>query len=97
MIVLTSTGRLRADGTSVGRPLLHTNGLTVAGFDDPLEWHGAQPSDPRRIFSFSERPDGDVEQGIAASRLIAWFDALPARPDVVLVHQNGLAAATTAR
>jgi hypothetical protein len=66
-------------------------GLRVAGFDDPQEWHGDDPDDPRRIFSFSELPD--PQQAIDAARqdLLRWYDGLPRAPDVVLVHQNGLA------
>jgi hypothetical protein len=90
-IVLTSTGRLRADGTTDGHPLQRVAGLTVAGFDDPLEWHGADPGDPRRVFSFAERPDGAAEEAAAEARIVTWFDALPDRPDVVMVHENGLA------
>jgi hypothetical protein len=70
---------------------VEVDGSLVAGFDDPQEWRGADPTDPRRIFSFSELPDprGAVER--ASRQLLRWFDALPQEPDVVLVHQNGLA------
>ena len=42
--------------------------MKVAGVADPLEWQGENPTDPERIFSFSERPDGDAigsELGLA--------------------------------
>jgi predicted phosphodiesterase len=89
--VLSSSGRLRPDGTIVGSPVIDVSGLRVAGWRDPLEWQGRKPDDPRRIFSFSELKDGDLRRRQAESALLAWFDALPERPDVVLVHQNGLA------
>lgn len=74
-----------------GAPSGESQVLKVAGYSDPLEWRGADPNDPRRIFSFSERPDGDREYGRAVSRLVDWFESLRPRPDVVMVHQNGLA------
>jgi hypothetical protein len=88
--VLTRDGILRPDGTH-GAAMADVAGLRVAGFDDPLEWRSPNANDPRRIFSFSELPD--PEQAVAQSQLdlVRWFDRLPRRPDVVLVHQNGLA------
>jgi predicted phosphodiesterase len=89
--VLTSEGRLRPDGTTDGRPVIDVAGLQVAGFSDPLEWRGANADDPERIFSFSELEDGDRRRREAEEALVGWFDGLPQRPEVVLVHQNGLA------
>ncbi len=44
---------------------------------------GIPPTYPRRV---------PLElRTIADDELVAWYDALPERPDVVLVHQNGLA------
>jgi hypothetical protein len=90
-IVLTGSGRLRADGSTDGRPVQRVGDLTVAGTRDPLEYPGEDPDDAARIFSFSERPDGEREYAAAQRRLVAWFDGLPERPDVVMIHQNGLA------
>lgn len=90
-IVLTDTGRLRADGSTDGRPVQRIGDMTVAGWPDPLEYRGPRPDDPDRIFSFSERPSGDAEYAAAQARLVRWFDALPERPDAVLIHTNGLA------
>lgn len=94
--VLTRDGTLRPDG-SHGAPMVEVSGLRVAGFDDPMEWRSPNPNDPRRIFSFSELPD--PEQAVAAAQrdLLRWYDRLPRRPDVVLVHQNGLAQWLAAR
>ena len=89
--VLTGSGRLRSDGTTTGEPIIEVMGMKVAGVADPLEWQGDNPTDPERIFSFSERPDGDAEFDAAAQRIVDWFDALPERPDVVLIHNDGLA------
>jgi predicted phosphodiesterase len=91
LTVLTSSGRLRGDGSVSGSQVIGVAGLRVAGFSDPLEWHGKNPDDPKRIFSFSELDDGDSRRRDAENHLVTWFDELPERPDVVLVHQNGLA------
>ena len=89
--VLTASGRLRGDGSVDRDPVIEVMGLKVAGAADPLEWQGEDPADPDRIFSFPELPDGDAARAAAETRLVRWFDGLPERPDVVLVHQNGLA------
>jgi hypothetical protein len=89
--VLTDTGRLRPDGGTDGKPVQSVAGLNVAGYPDPLEWTGDDPTDPERIYSFSELPSGDARFDAAARALVVWFKALDPRPDVVLVHQNGLA------
>jgi predicted phosphodiesterase len=88
--VLTRDGTLRPDGGH-GGPIVDVAGLRVAGFDDPLEWHSADPENPQRIFSFAELPDPEQAVTRAQRDLMRWYDRLPGRPDVVLVHQNGLA------
>jgi predicted phosphodiesterase len=88
--VLTSRGQLLAGGR-YGAQEITEDGLVVAGFDDPFEYRGRNPDDPKRIFSFSELTDGALVTAQTDQRLLAWFRALPRRPDVVLVHENGLA------
>jgi predicted phosphodiesterase len=90
-VVLTQHGRLRRDGTTDGRPVQRVAGLLVAGYADPLEWRGDDPRDSERTFSFSELRDGERRYASTERRLLRWFKRLPRRPDVVLVHQNGLA------
>jgi predicted phosphodiesterase len=90
--VLTAGGRLRGDGSvAPGGPVIDVDGLRVAGFPDPLEWRGRNPQDPERQLGFAQMPDGDEARRRAADALVRWFDGLRERPDVVLVHQNGLA------
>jgi predicted phosphodiesterase len=91
VLVLTEQGRLRPNGSTDGKPVQRVDGLLVAGYADPLEWRGSNPGDPGRIFSFSEHPDGDRDYARIEDRLLRWFEELPRRPNVVLVHQNGLA------
>ena len=60
-------------------------GIAVAGFDDPLEHDGGVAGHQLKL---------RVEEATSAKQeLIAWFDGLERRPDVVLVHQHGLAHA----
>ena len=91
--VLTERGRLQEDGSVSGGPLVEVAGLSFAGRSDPLAWSGPRPDDPNRVFSFAEREDGEREFAEAERRTIEWFDALPGRPDVVVIHQNGIAQA----
>jgi hypothetical protein len=86
IVVLTRSGRLRPNGSTDGDPVASLDGLLVAGWDDPLESPDGAPA--RRQLELAEG-------GFAAARaeLLAWFDALPERPDVVLVHRHGLAHA----
>jgi predicted phosphodiesterase len=88
--VLTRHGVLRPDGR-YGPESVNVDGLDVAGFDDPLEWHGSRADDPRRIFSFGELRDGGAGVTAGQQALLTWFDGLHRHPDVLLIHQNGLA------
>ena len=89
--VLTDTGRLNASGSTDGKPVQRIDGLRIAGYPDPLQWPGADPTNPHRIFSFAQLPDGTRKFAQAQSALVAWFEQLRPRPQVVLVHENGLA------
>jgi predicted phosphodiesterase len=84
VVVLTREGRLRGDGTTDGRPVVQVDGWDVAGFDDPLEAPTAL---------FAPRPLDLTGEAFAtaADELRTWFEQLPSRPDIVLVHQHGLA------
>jgi hypothetical protein len=90
-IVLTRTGRLDARGQTDGKPVQRIAGMKVAGIDDPLLYDGPRPESPDRVFSFSELPQGDARYKQAQADVVAWFDGLPERPDVVMIHENGLA------
>jgi hypothetical protein len=59
------------------------DGLRVAGFEDPQE---------RKDGGLAERIE--LHEGMLANaqhRFLAWFESLPERPDVVLVHRHSLA------
>jgi hypothetical protein len=91
-VVLTDSGRLRPNGQTDGKPVQRIGDMTIAGWSDPLEYPGANPDDPDRIFSFSELPGGGKpEYAAAQASVVSWFDSLPSRPDTVMIHQNGLA------
>jgi predicted phosphodiesterase len=84
--VLTREGRLLPGGDTDGQPVIEVDGLGVAGYDDPLE--GASDRIEARPLELS-----DEQFQEEAGDFVAWFDQLPVRPDIVLVHQHGLAHA----
>jgi predicted phosphodiesterase len=90
VVVLTDKGRLNGAGRTDGKPVQKLLGLRVAGWPDPLESRRRDPADPQRIFSFADKPHGDLLYAEAQQRLLDWFDGLEEQPDVLLVHQNGL-------
>jgi predicted phosphodiesterase len=65
--------------------VVDVGGIAVAGFEDPLERDGGVAGHLLKLKA------GAVVS--AQQELISWFDGLPRRPDVVLVHQHGLAHA----
>lgn len=86
VLVLTRTGRLLPDGSTDGRPVVEVEGMTVAGYDDPLEGQsGAVDDRPLDL--------GDAELDLASQQFVSWFAGLPETPAIVLVHQHGLAHA----
>ena len=89
--VLGAEGPIAADGRSSGGPVIEVGDLTIAGYPDPLEWRGSDPGSPERIFSFAQMEDGEERYERAKADLVTWFEGLPSEPDIVLVHQNGLA------
>src|SRR5437763_571416 len=91
VIVLTDKGRLNGAGRTDGKPVQNILGMRVAGYPDPLESRHGDPASPSRIFSFADAPDGKVLYAAAEQMLLTWFDSLPETPDVVMVHENGLA------
>ena len=84
--VLTRDGSLLPDGSIDEEPVIDVDGLAVAGYDDPLEATSAR-FDPRPLELTEE------EFAAATQEFVAWFEALPQEPDVVVVHQHGLAHA----
>jgi predicted phosphodiesterase len=86
VIVLTREGRLRPDGSTDGRRIIEIDGLDVAGYDDPLEGRSARvEAHPLELT--------EAQFAEAAQEFVSWFSGLPLRPDIVLVHQHGLAHA----
>jgi predicted phosphodiesterase len=61
------------------------DGMAVAGFKDPLQREGGVVGHLLKL-----RTGAKVS---AQEELIAWFDGLARRPQIVLVHQHGLAHA----
>jgi predicted phosphodiesterase len=86
VVVLTRSGRLQSDGSTDGEPVASVAGLAVAGWDDPAE--SASGTFQGRLLELKERALLDEQRA-----LLDWFDGLPERPDVVLVHRHSLAHA----
>jgi hypothetical protein len=84
VVVLTRSGRLQPDGTTDGEPVASVAGLSVAGWDDPAE--SASGTFAGRLLELKERALLDEQRA-----LLDWFEGLPERPDVVLVHRHSLA------
>ena len=97
-IVLTHEGRLSRRGSPRGPAVTTVAGLEVAGFEDPLAYQGrGYPEGIRATLSFTDLPDGEQRFKEAADRYWEWWNALPRRPDVLLVHQAALARDLAAR
>ena len=90
-IVLTDRGRLTASGGTDGEPVEQIGDLRVAGYPDPLAWQGSDPTNPKRIFSFAQLPNGAAVRAHAQAALISWFRGLQPAPQIVLEHDSGLA------
>jgi hypothetical protein len=61
---------------------IEIDGVRVVGYDDPLEGTKDDDSHPLRVYG--------AEYQRQVTDFLAWFDALPVVPDVVVVHQHGL-------
>ena len=69
-------------------------GLKVAGFEDPLEFEGREfPTGLRTGLSFGDIPDGHERYLRAVQERWQWWQALPERPDVLVVHQEAIGRA----
>ena len=97
MMVLTHSGRLLPSGRIDGRPVIKVGKLKVAGFEDPLAAKGLSYPQVRTEMSFEDYPDGQRRQLAAERQMWRWWKSLPERPDVLLVHQDGLGRALAAR
>jgi len=93
MIVLTHKGTIKDGGSILGPPVIKINGLKVAGFEDPLAFKGPRYPGPRTRFSFEDYPDGKQRKLKAERIMWRWYQALTPKPDVLLIHQAGLAQA----
>ena len=72
------------DGDDDATATTTVDGLRVTGYRDPLERRdGADGSHVLRVYGAAYDRQADD--------LIEWFDALEERPDVLLIHQHGLA------
>jgi hypothetical protein len=84
VVVLTRSGRLLANGTTDGEPVVEVAGLHVAGWDDPAE--SATGTLEGHLLDLKEQALVDARE-----QFLDWFASLRERPDVVLVHRHSLA------
>ena len=69
-------------------------GLKLAAFEDPLEFVGKEfPSGLRTGLSFGDIPDGHQRYLEAVQERWQWWQALPERPHVLIVHQEAIGRA----
>jgi predicted phosphodiesterase len=74
--------------------VVEIGGLRFAGFEDPLAYAtGAFPPGLRAGISFGDIPDGHRRFLEAVQERWRWWQALPERPDVLVVHQAALGRA----
>ena len=73
-----------ADVLDADTPTTEADDLLVAGYPDPLERDADSEGEHRlRVYGDEYEQQGDD--------VLAWWDDLPERPDVVLIHQHGFA------
>lgn len=89
--VLGQEGRLDREGSYEPPPVVSVAGLRVAGFRDPLEYGGRDPGGADRPVTADDFEDPEAEVQRWREELLGWFKSLPTRPDVVMIHQDGLA------
>lgn len=89
--VLGQKGRLDDRGRYVPPPVIGLEELKLAGFRDPLEYGGSRPNGPDRPVTAKDFPDPKAVIRRWRRELLRWFEALPERPDVVMVHDSFLA------
>ncbi|HTN24103.1 MAG TPA: metallophosphoesterase [Solirubrobacteraceae bacterium] len=80
-VVLTRSGRLRADGTTDGALVTNVRGLRVAGYDDPL----------KRLARDGYRDNGATPTPEMQEQFASWLQARRGLADIVLVHEPALA------
>lgn len=90
---LDEAGVVVADRGPAAPEGVEVEGLTVVGYPDPFEGKGANLDDPDRPITFDDAPAPEAAFDATVADLRRWFDDLPERPAVVIVHQNGLAQA----
>jgi hypothetical protein len=70
------------------------SGLKLAGFEDPLEFVGKEfPTGLRTGLSFGDIPNGHERYLEAVQKRWEWWQALPERPHVLIVHQESIGRA----
>ena len=88
--VLDRQGTLQPDGSFRPPPVIDVDGVSVAGFGDPLEYGGSDPLGDRAV-SVDDLDDPDAAIAAWVGEMLRWFDSLERKPDLLMIHQNSLA------
>lgn len=92
--VLTHTGALQGDGSVRPPAVRDVGGMTFAGFEDPLQYKGGgYPLRLRTALSFGDYEDSSERFRRAVAEQWQWWLGLPERPDVLIVHEQGIGRA----
>ncbi len=87
--VLDRRGTLRPDGTFKPPPVIDVDGVSVAGWADPLEYGGDNPLGDRAV-TLGDLDDPEAVASRWISGMLRWFDSLSNKPDVLMIHQESL-------
>jgi len=88
--VLGRRGRLRPDGSFEPPPVVTVDGVRIAGWADPFE--AGDGALGRGGNSFDDLDDPEASRVDWTRGMLRWFDSLPRKPDVLLIHQGSVAS-----
>jgi Icc-related predicted phosphoesterase len=88
--VLGREGTLQPDGSFKPPPVIDVDGVTVAGWADPLEYGGDNPLGNRAV-TLDDLDDPEATTSVWIAQMLRWFDSLRQKPDVLMIHQQSLA------
>lgn len=89
--VLGKSGRLEENGEFAPPPVVAVDGIPIAGFEDPLQYGGANTTAADRAVTADDLEDPDAAIERWRGELLEWFISLPTPPAILMVHQDGLA------
>lgn len=67
------------------------NELLIAGYSDPLEYNGTSPGGTDRTVTVDALANPNKTLEDWNTNILEWFNSFKVPPDIVMIHQNGLA------